>query len=149
VLLAGEDIGAQLTDSIQRLSKDWERSAVPSSDRSERAALALRVLSLSLAMNEAVYRKHFGAVLEICRNQIESPIKPLTAAACSSMLDIVKTSIKFGAPLNALIGPMLAAPMANPARAPAAVIVLCTIVFKIALTVLNLINLSFFVTRQI
>jgi hypothetical protein len=122
VLLASEDFGAQLIHLIQRPDKDWERSVFPDSGRSERAALLF--LSLSLAMNEAMYSEHFGAVLKICRNQIESAIEPLMAAACSSMLDIVKAPIKFGAPLDALIGPMLAALAANAARAPAAVIAL-------------------------
>jgi hypothetical protein len=110
----------------------------PDSDRSERAALALAllVLSLSLAMNEAMDCEYFGAVLEICRNQIE----PLITAACSSMLDIVKAPIKFGAPLDALIRPMLAAFTANAARAPAAIVTLRTIVFKIALPVPKLIE---------
>jgi hypothetical protein len=111
------------------------------SDQSERAALALFVLSLSLAMNEAIDCENFRVVFEICRNQIESPIETLKAAACSSVLGIVKTSIKFGAPLNALIGPMLAALVANRARVPAAIVAMHTIVFNIALPVQNLIEI--------
>jgi hypothetical protein len=78
-------------------------------------------------------------VLEICWIQIESLFEPLMAAAWSSMLDVVKTSIKFGAPLTALIGPMVEALAANAARA--AVVVLRIIVFDIALLVLNLIKI--------
>jgi hypothetical protein len=110
-------------------------------DRSECAVLALLVLSFSLVMNEVIDCEHFGVVLEICRNMLELPIEPLMAAACSSMLDIVKMPIKFGAPLDALIGSMFAALAANAARASAVVVALWMIVFEIVLPVLNLINI--------
>jgi hypothetical protein len=45
------------------------------------------------------------------------PDRPAHNGPCNSILDIVKAPIKFGAPLDALIGPMLAALAANPARA--------------------------------
>jgi hypothetical protein len=134
VVLASEDFGAQLTHSIQWPYKDCERSVFPDNNRSEPAALALFVLSVSLAMNEAVDGEHFGAVLETCRNQIESPIGLLMAAVHSSMLDIVKTSIKFGTPLNALIEPLLAALTANAARAPTAVVALRTMIMTLKMT---------------
>jgi hypothetical protein len=88
-------------------------------------------------MNKAVDCEHFGAVLEICRN----PIELFMAAACSSMLDIVKAPIKFGAPLDALIEPMLAALAANPAHTLVAGVTLRTITFKIAPPVLNFIEI--------
>jgi hypothetical protein len=49
--------------------------------------------------------------------------------------------IKFGAPLDAFIGPMLAALAANPVRAPVAVDALRTLVFKIALPGLNILEI--------
>jgi hypothetical protein len=63
------------------------------------------------------------------------------AAACNSMLDIIEVSIKFGALLDVLIRPMLAALAANPAHIPAAVIALHIIVFKIVLPVPKLIKI--------
>jgi hypothetical protein len=141
VLPTSENFGEQLAHSIQRPDKDWERSVFLDSDRSECTALALLVFSLSLAMNKAVDCEHFRAVLKICRNQIEFPIEPLMAAACNLMLDIVKMSIKFSVPLNALIRPMLTALTASAGRAPTAVVALPTITFKIALPVPNLIKI--------
>jgi hypothetical protein len=126
---------------IQRPDKDWQLSVFSESHRSERAALALLVLPLSLAMNKAVDFEHFETVLETCWNQIESPIKTFMAAVFSSMFDIIKAAIKFSTLLNALSGPMPAALAANTVRAPAAVVALCMIAFKIALPVLNLIEI--------
>jgi hypothetical protein len=91
-------------------------------------------------MNEALYHTHFETVLEICQSQISS-IGPLVSAACNSMLDIIKASLKYGAPVGHLIGPMLVSLAGTASGEPTAVVALRTIIFDIALPVPNLIEI--------
>jgi hypothetical protein len=137
--LASEDLSEQFKIKLSGPPDSWD-DGVSFDRHCECSALTLRVLSLSLIMNEANFRNYSQAVLQICSRQIEWEFHTNNTEACHAMFDIVRASAKFRDVSEDLLNQALSS-LSSFAVIADAVRIISKIVFDMGLRVGNVVEI--------